>query len=156
MYREHIDEAKDGDEFDVVWSSESPPDPTDTCTITLPVHLRREGPVGTGSYGHLLRDNLYFLVLLAERFGANPVSFTWVRWPRSRGYRAQRPNKSISRLSPLVSHSTSRRWGELEIACKNRNNQLGPGVAVPHRHFMHVHWPPRTLKSPDACFVTTL
>ena len=85
-------------------------------------------PLGTGSYGHMLRDNIYHLVVIPKRFGMSAASFAWVTWPRSRGHRARSKIQLLQRLSPLLSVHTARRWHELENGCRNGGNELGPGA----------------------------
>jgi len=130
--RKYLGKAKGRREFDVVWSSADPPDSqdtSDTCTVQLPLHLRREDPEGTVSIGHLLRDNLFHLVTIPPRFGLLADSFAWVTWPRSEGKKAHATLKILTKTSPLLSAHTSRRWHELERSCQRSRNELGPGAA---------------------------
>lgn len=52
------------------------PSSDEVVTLRQPLHLRT--PYNTGSIGHLLRDNLQFLVDLPLRFGRDPIEFDWV------------------------------------------------------------------------------
>lgn len=125
-------------EFEVVWSPGPRPDhadASDTCTVQLPLHLRREDPDGTLSIGHLLRDNLYHLISIPKQLGLLADTFAWVTWPRQHGLRATKALHIITKTSPLLSAHTSRRWHELEAGCRSNENVLGPGaplVCGPH------------------------
>ena len=125
-----IEEAQGQTEFEMVWSSGPPPDRMgrDTCTVQLPVHLRREDPDGTKSIGHMLRDNLFHLIAIPQQFGLRAETFAWVTWPRTNGLRASEDLHIITKTSPLLSSHTSRRWHELEHDCRHGENALGPGA----------------------------
>ena len=118
------------------WSSQASPAVAEACVVSVPLHLRREGPLGTESLGHLLRDNFYFLVWIAERFGEDPAAWSWVTWPRTHGLHSTLPGigRRMPKLGMLVSHRKSRRWFEVEASCRNGQNALGPGAIVATCH----------------------
>ena len=67
-------------QFHMDWRQDEPlPAEAQVASVHQPLHLR--SPYNTKSIGHLLRDNLQFLVDLPLRFGRDPVEFDWVRHP---------------------------------------------------------------------------
>lgn len=59
------------------WRAGEPLPPADlVVTYDQPLHLH--GPYNPKSMGHLLRDNLQYLIDLPLRFGRDPVEFDWV------------------------------------------------------------------------------
>lgn len=58
---------------------EALPAAKEVAVVTRPLHLR--APYNTKSLGHLIRDNLQFLIDLPIRFGRDPADFDWVRPP---------------------------------------------------------------------------
>lgn len=56
---------------------EALPAAEEVAVFAQPLHLR--APYNTVSLGHLIRDNLQFLVDLPIRFGREPAEFDWVR-----------------------------------------------------------------------------
>eukprot|EP00892_Ulva_mutabilis_P012438 jgi/Ulvmu1/9567/UM053_0056.1 len=66
-------------QFHMEWRSGQPlPLPEQVAVFERPLHLR--SPYHPKSIGHLLRDNLQFLIDLPLRFGRDPIEFDWVRW----------------------------------------------------------------------------
>ena len=123
-------------EFGVQWLPQAPPDVAEVCVVSVPLHLRRDAPLQSESLRHLLRDNFYFLVWNAERFGEDPAAWSWVTWPRTQGLRSNVPAIALAlpKIGMLVSHRKSRRWFEIEASCKNGQNELGPGALVANDH----------------------
>ena len=91
-------------EFGVQWLPQAPPDVAEVCVVSVPLHLRRDAPLQSESLRHLLRDNFYFLVWNAERFGEDPAAWSWVTWPRTQGLRLRvsRIARVMSRLGMLL------------------------------------------------------
>lgn len=131
-------------EFTVKWSKAAPPDAggANTCTVEMPIHLRREGPVGTHSFGHMMRDNYYHLTAVPRRFGVGAHTFSWVTWPRKKGKNAQARIPIMERVNKLLSPHPSMRWFEVERACRNGDNTLGPGATPTRLALVPPHAPP--------------
>lgn len=65
-------------QFFLDWRPGEPlPAAEEVAIFERPLHLR--APYHTVSLGHLIRDNLQFLVELPVRFGREPTDFDWVR-----------------------------------------------------------------------------
>ena len=125
--------AKENGDFAVEWSSGTPPDhsdASDTCVVELPILLRQESPLGTYSYGHMLRDNYYHLIQIPKAFDLNIASFAWVTWPRERGNNAFTAMPVLAKINSLLSPHRTRRWFELESDCGEKGNTVGPGACT--------------------------
>lgn len=126
--RQHLSVAKENGDFTVEWSAAPVPRPSDTCTVNLPIFLRQESPLGTYSYGHMLRDNFYHLIEIPKAFGETVTSFAWVTWPRLRGNNARMRMPVMTKINTLLSPHHTRRWFELEADCRENGNTVGPGA----------------------------
>lgn len=116
-------------EFSVRWSAEVPPAPQETCTVSVPVHLRQEYPIGTQSLGHLLRDNFHPLVTIPLQFGLSAAHFSWAAWPRTRGNRHGKLSHVQEKYTSWISMHRTYLWPQLVAAC--RDGELGG--ATPQR-----------------------
>ena len=128
--RSFLKEAKEIGGWDIVWAPGPPPDEPErskTCTVAVPMHLRQEEPVGTYSYGHMLRDNFYFLVTIPRRFATSASAFAWVTYPRTEGNNAKWRLPILNKINALLSPHQDRRWFEVEKSCREEANPLGAG-----------------------------
>lgn len=91
------------------------------------MHLRQEAPVGTYSYGHMLRDNFYFLISIPRRFGLTASALAWVTYPRDEGNNAKWRLPILNKINALLSPYQDRRWFEVERSCREDANPLGAG-----------------------------
>ena len=104
--------------FEAAPEGATPPPPEATCTISIPVHLRYEYPLGTNSIGHMIRDNMHWLFALAQRYGLPPRGVAWAQWPRGGGNHWQEVTHSMEKYWPLVSSHRVYKWHELEQQCE--------------------------------------
>eukprot|EP00892_Ulva_mutabilis_P012437 jgi/Ulvmu1/9566/UM053_0055.1 len=73
------EEAEVGNQFYMDWQPGVPlPAAAEVARYSQPLHLR--APYHPQSMGHLLRDNLQYMIDLPLRFGRDPTEFDWVRW----------------------------------------------------------------------------
>lgn len=83
----------------------------------MPVHLRQEFPLATGSFGHLLRENYEGMMSIAKKFGLTPAYFSWVTWPRTSGRRANKLSHVQTKYSSWLSTHPTYAWDDLVSAC---------------------------------------
>ena len=120
--------AQPDNDFSMEWSSQLPPRESETCRVSIPVHLRQEWPIGTKSIGHLLRDNYQQLVTVPMQFGLTAASFSWVSWPRTIGPRATELTHVQQAYSSWLSAHPPFKWQGLVDACAS--GRLGTSTSL--------------------------
>ena len=90
------------------------------------MHLRYEFPLGTNSIGHMIRDNVYWMFAIAQRYGVPPHSFAWAQWPRNGGSHWQDVTHPMEKYWPLISSHKVYKWHELEQQCEQGVVGKGP------------------------------
>ena len=105
------------------WSAAERPADTDTCVVSVPIHLRQEYPTGTRSIGHLFRDNFHALVAIPLQLGLSASHFSWAAWPRTEGNHYGQLSHVQEKYTDWVSVHKTFTWQQLVAAC--RNGELG-------------------------------
>jgi hypothetical protein len=127
--REFLSKLQEDGDFTIVRELGRAPPKEQTCTVSVPVHLRHEYPFGTQSIGHLIRDNFQALVEIPMNFQLNASRFAWVTWPRDKGNNPFKLTHAMSKYSGLVSNHPSYKWVQLMQDCQS--GLLGGGALPP-------------------------
>lgn len=93
-------------QFFLDWRSGEPlPYPHEVVSFSRPLHLR--ATYNPMSIGHLLRDNIQYLIDLPLRFGRDPTTFDWVRTGLGATYASQLyGGQELSVALPYALHSS--------------------------------------------------
>ena len=99
----------------MTWSMQGQalPEEDSVAPVTTPIILR--GSFRSGSFGHLVRDNMQALVELPLLFRASPEDYTWVVWAKGeRGAEPALPDVHLAaHYVPWISSHPPQHWQQV-------------------------------------------